>query len=183
MTRRLVLGIAGFRHSGKSTLADILVAHHGFRKTSPIDPGKRFGIELGFSYSCMFGSSSQRDEPHPYLRMLDGSPLTGRMFLDGIGVAVREVHPDLLLWASMRGDGDLVNESCRFAPEWESVRAAGGKLIRRKGGTYIGDAYDREVAAMPDSYWDAVIDEQPSLETLRQVIAVLVAGWRSADAP
>lgn len=178
----MIVGIVGLRASGKSTIARALVERHGFRVVSPIDPTKRMGVELGFSHHCMFGSSSARDEPHPTLRMPDGSPLTGRIFLDAMGVAIRAVHPDLLLDASMRGDGDLVNESARFHSELEAIRAAGGKLLKRKGGVLVGDAYDLAARELPDSYFDAVIPalEGPDwLDRLHFVVDTLVSGWRS----
>jgi hypothetical protein len=174
----MLVGIAGFRSAGKSALADVFV-RHGFRKVSPSDAAKRFGVDLGFTEHCMFGSSHARGEAHPTLLKADGSALTGREFLDVVCAEVRKLCPTIFMDRSMRGDGDMVNESLRFAHEWEAVRAMGGKLIRRKGGHYVGDEYDREVAAMPDSYWDAVIDEQPSLDALAQVAAVLLDGWRA----
>lgn len=176
---RLIVALCGYLDSGKTTAARRLRDRHGFAAISPADPIKRLGVELGFSEHAMFGPSSSRSERHPTLARHDGEPLSAREFCDVVSASVRGLSPAILLDASMRGDAvDLVNESCRKKIEYDAIRAAGGKLIKRKGGTRRGDEYD-EVADMPDSAFDAVIPEGLTLEQLYGVLDALVDGWKS----
>lgn len=175
---RLIVACCGYIDSGKSTAARWLRAKHGLVPTSPIDPLKRAAVELGWSEHAAFGPSSARYEPHPFLTKPDGSPLTLREWLDDVSVTARAKCPTILLAASMRGTSDLVNESCRKLLEYDAIRAAGGKLIKRKGGTRRGDEYD-EVADLPDHMFDAVIPEGLSIEQLHVQLDILVDGWRA----
>jgi len=174
----MIVAIAGRKHSGKSELARRLQQKHGFRVTSPIDPAKRFGMELGFPERCMFGPSSAREEPHPTLVCADGSPLTGRLFLDTVSRSVRDICPSILLVRSMMMGGDVVNESVRLRIELEAYREAGAKLIRRKGGIRSNNEYD-ELESVPDSFFDAVLPAFDTLEQLHFAVDTLVSGWRS----
>lgn len=175
---RLIVAFGGHLNSGKSTASDHLVARHGFARTSPIDPFKRAAVELGWPEYAAFGPSSAREMPHPYLTKPDGSPLILREWLDDISATARAKCPTILLAASMRGGGDVVNESCRKRIEYDAIRAAGGRVIKRKGGTRRGDEYD-EVGDMPDGAFDAVIPEGLTLGQLHAMLDVLVSGWRS----
>jgi hypothetical protein len=174
----MLIGVSGYLGSGKSEIGVHLVTAHGFTVVSPIDPCKRLGVELGFTSASMFGPSSAREETHPSLCRPDGSPLTARGFLDRVSAAVRAECPTILLAAAMSGDGDRVNESVRKRIEYDAIRAAGGKLIKRKGGTRRGDEYD-EVGDMPDHMFDAVLPRFDTLDQLHATLDVLVAGWRS----
>lgn len=175
---RLIVACCGYLNSGKSTAARWLRDKHGFASISPADPVKRFGVDLGFSEHSMFGPSDARSEKHPTLTKPDGSPLEAREFCDVVSAAVRQLCPVILLDKSMCGFFDLVNESCRKRVEYDAIRASGGKLIKRKGGTRRGDEYD-EVADMPDSAFDAVIPEGLSIEQLHVLLDVLVDGWKA----
>lgn len=59
-----VLGISGFAGCGKDTLADHLVAEHGFTKLSLADPMKRLCQRIfSFTDEQLWGASQHREEP------------------------------------------------------------------------------------------------------------------------
>lgn len=60
----MIIGIAGTAGSGKSTVADHLVAKHGFIAVNLADPIKRFCREVfDFSEEQLWGPSEKRNEP------------------------------------------------------------------------------------------------------------------------
>lgn len=177
----MLIGFVGNADAGKSRAATYLRERHGFAVVSPIDPAKKFVGELfGFSERQLFGPSSAREEPHPVLKRPDGSPLTARFVLDELGVSLRRVCPSILADYSMRdADRDLVNESVRFHEEMELIRARGGRIVLRTGGTPTNDAYDQLVRTLPRSAYDAVIEPLPTLAELYERLDILLSGWRS----
>ena len=177
----MLIGFVGFQHSGKSTCADHLCARYGFSRVSPIDPVKRLAESLGFTSRSLWGSSSARSEPHPTLVAADGSPLTARRFLDESSAAIRAMCPDILLAAAMRHEGlRVVNESVRLHAEMNAIRAAGGKLVLRRGGVFLGNEYDTDVAETVDSEFDAIIEYQPALADLHARLDALMREWGPA---
>lgn len=61
---KYILGISGFAGCGKDTLADHLVAEHGFTKLSLADPMKRLCQRIfGFTDEQLWGASQFREEP------------------------------------------------------------------------------------------------------------------------
>lgn len=72
----MIIGIAGTAGSGKSTVADHLVAEHGFIAVNLADPIKRFCREVfDFSEEQLWGPSEKRNEPDKrYLRWMANIP-------------------------------------------------------------------------------------------------------------
>lgn len=70
-----VLCIVGYAGAGKDTVADRLVARHGFVKVSLADPLKRFCADVfEFSEEQLWGPSEMRNAPDPrYVRRARGS--------------------------------------------------------------------------------------------------------------
>jgi hypothetical protein len=63
---KYVLGISGFAGCGKDTLADHLVAEHGFTKLSLADPMKRLCQRIfGFTDEQLWGASQLREGADP----------------------------------------------------------------------------------------------------------------------
>ncbi len=174
----MLVAIVGYEHAGKSETARSFVKR-GFTVVSPSDPLKCLALELGFTRDQLWGPSSARNTPHPALKGPNGEPLLARVFLDSIGMCVRAALPGALVAASMRTDGDFVNESTRFVDEARAVKAAGGRLILRSGGAPNGLDTDAEVDLIPREWFDAVIPKMPTVEALDQLVGVLLDGWRS----
>lgn len=134
MTVAHLIGLTGRAGSGKDTVADILVARHGFKKIALADPMKRFCQEIfGFTVEQLWGPSEKRNEPDP---RWDG--LTPRKALQTLGTEWgRTMHPDawirrLIAEWSLLGDSVVVPD-VRFQNELEAIRAAGGHVIRVTG--------------------------------------------------
>lgn len=183
----MLIGICGRKFAGKSTIANYLRDEYGFAVVSPIDPLKQLACDmLGFTTEQMWGSSSAREEAHPTLLRADGTPLTGRGFLDDVGAAIVDCCPSGMAEACMRrtlflsGCGNkVVNESCRRLSEIEAMRRAGAKLIRKRGGIAPKHRIDSEIDALPDSAFDAVLDHFETKAQLYRHMDILIDGWRS----
>jgi hypothetical protein len=64
MELRVILGMVGRAGSGKDTIADLLVYHHGFVKVALADPLKRICRNVyGFTDDQLWGPSSTRNAP------------------------------------------------------------------------------------------------------------------------
>lgn len=174
----MIVCLVGRKDAGKSQVARRLATHHGFTVISPIDPGKRLAEELGFSKESVWGPSSARELPHPYLKRADGSPLILRGFLDRLSAAIRAECPTIMLEAALRHEGDVVNESVRLVVELEAYKARGARLIKRRGGIATDDEYD-QLSDVPDAFFDAVLPQFGTLEQLHFAVDTLISGWKS----
>lgn len=106
----MILGITGFAGSGKDTVADMLVEHHGFVKVSLADPMKRFCREIfDFSDTQLWGPSSERNRPdsrYPH----EGSFLSPRKALQLLGTEFgRHCYPKVWLEYCLRVSRRLLN--------------------------------------------------------------------------
>jgi hypothetical protein len=184
---RLLVGCAGPAGSGKSVVAEHLRDRHGFTIVSLADPLKRVvGELLGFTDHQLYGPSYARSEPHPTLRRPDGQPLTARHALQTLGTDwARACCPNVWVERAMRTiraiPGDVVVPDMRFLNELDAVRAEGGVLVRRKLTTPVSDPHptERELLAVPDGEFSAVLPRTETLAQLYVQLDVLVTGWRS----
>lgn len=92
----MIIGIAGTAGSGKSTVADHLVAKHGFIAVNLADPIKRFCREVfDFSEEQLWGPSEKRNEPDKrYPRKLDE---LSEGIIKGLRVPREFTHPNAYL--------------------------------------------------------------------------------------
>jgi hypothetical protein len=184
---RLLVGCAGPAGSGKSVVAEHLRDRHGFTIVSLADPLKRVVGELfGFTEHQLYGPSYARSEPHPTLRKPDGQPLTARHALQTLGTDwARACCPNVWVERAMRTirsmPGDVVVPDMRFTNEVDAIRAAGGVLVRRKLSVPVADPHptERELLAMHDAEFSAVLPRTETLEQLYGQLDVLVSGWKS----
>ncbi len=160
-----IVGFAGFQGTGKSTMASFCEAAFGFKQLSFADPLKRIVQDLyGFSDQQMYGPSQYRNEPDlRYLRD-DGTYLTPREALERFGTeAGRFCYKNT--WCNKaielaRTYSCTVFADARFLNEFEAIKAAGGFVVRlvRPDIACGGHLSETEQGALPDSYFDLVID-------------------------
>jgi len=92
----MIIGVAGNAGSGKDTVADHLVKHHGFVKVALADPLKRICREVfDFSEEQLWGPSEKRNEPDKrYPRKLDE---LSEGIIKGLQVPREFTHPNAYL--------------------------------------------------------------------------------------
>jgi len=206
MTKQII-GICGFIGSGKDTAADYLVNFHEFRRDS-------FAATLKDAVSAVFnwdrelleGRTKQarewREQVDPWWAERTGMPdLTPRLALQlwGTEVCRRGFHDDIWiasLEARLRNSQDnIVISDCRFPNEINSIKQAGGKVVRVERGSKpawydhavavnAGDLthkryLDRFAIHASETAWvgtnfDVVIDNNGTVDDLYNQLALIV---------
>jgi hypothetical protein len=138
----MIIGVCGFIGSGKDTIADYLVNFHEFRRES-------FATTLKDAVSAVFGwdrtmlegrtkeAREWREQVDPWWAERLAMPtLTPRWVLQywGTEVCRRGFHDDIWIASlenKLRNSKDnIVISDCRFPNEVESIKRAGGKVVR-----------------------------------------------------
>jgi hypothetical protein len=202
----MIVGICGFIGSGKDTIADYLVNFHEFRRDS-------FAGTLKDAVSAVFGwprellegrtkhSREWREQVDPWwANRLNMPNLTPRLVLQlwGTEVCRRSFHDDIWIASienKLRNSLDnIVVSDCRFPNEIDSIRNAGGLVVRvvrgpepnwydlaveSNSGTFnhmqtaYPDVHASEYAWVGTTF-DAVIDNNGTIEDLYRQIKSLV---------
>jgi hypothetical protein len=99
----MLIGLSGLSHSGKSTVAAMLVEEFNFVEISFADPIKRICKDLfHFTDQQLWGSSKYRDEPDIRYRQSNGHFLTPRFSLERCGDEFgRSCYPQLWIDQTM----------------------------------------------------------------------------------
>jgi dephospho-CoA kinase len=120
------IGLAGNMYAGKSTIADALT-EHGYQRMS-------FAAPLKNVAALAYGTIDKTGEYDVMGR--DGLPkqVTGRMILQGVGQAIKDVDRDFWIKCFLRDaeryDGSpLVVDDLRFMFEMEALRNAGWIIV------------------------------------------------------
>jgi hypothetical protein len=148
-----VVGILGFKGSGKDTAGEYLVREHGFVVESFANPLKDliaavFGWDRALLEGNTTDSRTWRETPDPWWEAkLDwtsnpGSYLgrfTPRVAMQVIGTDVLRQHFDDSIWIKsleyrLQGKERVVITDCRFPNECRVIRNQGGLLFRVKRG-------------------------------------------------
>jgi len=138
----MIIGICGLIGAGKDTAADYLVNWHEFRRDS-------FASTLKDAVASVFNWDREllegrtksarewREQPdHWWADRLEIAQLTPRWVLQYWGTDVFRDHFHQDIWiASLENklrktEDNVVISDCRFANEVESIRRAGGRVIR-----------------------------------------------------
>ena len=141
MTKRII-SISGTIGSGKDTIADFLITHHGFKRVS-------FAGALKDAVSSVFGwdrelvdgvtkaSREWREQVDQWWSQRLNMPnLTPRYVLQYMGTEVFRNHFHTDIWVAsvehklLTSKDDVVITDARFANEVEAVKRVGGKAIR-----------------------------------------------------
>ena len=154
----MIIGICGFIGSGKDTIADYLVNIHQFRRESFANTLKDAVSQVfGWDRDMLEGRTRQsrewRERVDPWwAKRLNMPDLTPRWVLQywGTEVCRRAFHDDIWIAAlenKLRSSNDdIVISDCRFPNEINSIKAAGGIVVRVVRGVEP-DWYDAAVSA------------------------------------
>lgn len=144
----MLLGLAGPKRSGKSTVAAHLRERFGFVEDSFAAPLRQFvATILGLSLAELEASKERPVE------WLDG--VTPRSMMQTVGTewGRQTVHADIWIRSAMRrADGargrcaDLVFSDVRFENEALAIQQAGGHVVRLVGRGEFGDGHASEIA-------------------------------------
>lgn len=126
----MIVGIAGPAGSGKDTVADYLVQHHGFTKISWAGPLKAGLAAMGFPEPA---NRDQKEQP------IEGFDFSWREAAQRLGTEFgRFLDPDI--WVKLVGKQLLEDPSrnwvisdVRFENEAALIRAQGGRILRLEG--------------------------------------------------
>ena len=154
----MIIGVCGFIGSGKDTIADYLVNIHQFRRESFANSLKDAVSQVfGWDRDMLEGRTRQsrewRERVDPWwAKRLNMPDLTPRWVLQywGTEVCRRAFHDDIWIAAlenKLRSSNDdRVISDCRFPNEINSIKAAGGIVVRVVRGVEP-DWYDAAVSA------------------------------------
>ncbi len=138
----MIIGICGFIGSGKDTIADYLVNYHGFRRESFANSLKDAVAQVfGWDRVLLEGRTKQAREWREqvdtwWAKRLNMPNLTPRWILQywGTEVCRKGFHDDIWIAAlenKLRNSkDDVVISDCRFPNEIQSIKDAGGIVIR-----------------------------------------------------
>ena len=167
----MIIGLGYKAKSGKDTLADILVSHHGFTKLSFAAPLKQaVRVIFGFSTEQIDGDQKETLDPFWNLTPRKVMQLFGNEAMKpvyGVDLWVRTLARQL----NILDKRHVVITDVRFLVEAAAVHQWGGILVRvdrdGSGASHGVNKHPSEIEL--DSYgrWDRVIDNNGSLEDLR----------------
>lgn len=190
-----VIGILGFKGSGKDTVGEYLVREHGFIVESFANPLKDmvcavFGWDRALIEGNTVDSRTWRESPDEWWeKKLDwkngpGAYLgrfTPRVAMQVFGTDIMRKHFDDSIWiksleARLRGKDKVVITDCRFPNECKLVREHEGLLIRVKRGTepeWFG--YAKEAAKGQEFHRNVMLERFPKIH-------ISEWAWLSEDA-
>ena len=164
----MIIGIAGFKGSGKDTIANVLQTSYGFEKMSFAKPIKdivhhTFGIDK----AILSGDNGEREFRE--LPLPDWFNLSPRDMLQKIGMIFRdELHKDI--WVKVLENkikdttNNIVISDVRFKNELEMINKYGFCVgVKRPG--YEGDGHISE-HGLDDVILPVVFDNSSSQEVL-----------------
>lgn len=190
MKEPLLIGLAGFARSGKTTIANILEREHSFSHYSFASSIRRFTHH--FFSELLPGFDLERDKTLPFVELAGVTP---RKFMQCIGTegGRHAVHPDLWVMHTMAriandrliGPRSAVISDVRFPNEAEAIRDAGGFVlwVNRSG---CDPAEHASEAGLPAHLCDAVILNDGVLERMPEYVGALVANlalWKALQSP
>ena len=177
----MLIGLVGPISSGKNTVAERLVTHHGYKRDS-------FAKSLKDAVSSMFNwdremlegntesSRHWREQPDKFWSEKMGKEVTPRWVLQYFGTEVMRQGMYDAIWVDSvigryKGENTVISDT-RFQNEIKTIKAHGGKILLVKRGP-IPTREEMQKQGVHQSEWDWVgsdfdyiIDNTSSLEGL-----------------
>lgn len=140
----MIIGLVGFKGSGKDTFARTLIEEYGYRKDSFAAPLKdAVAAVFGWDRDMVEGATSEsrkwREQKDEFWSKALGRDVTPRQVLQEMGTEVFRDSFDSNIWvdsfrARNEGQDNIVVTDVRFKNEMDTIKALGGKLFRIKRG-------------------------------------------------
>jgi hypothetical protein len=173
----MIIGLSGYAQSGKNTVADILVDHHGFIQLAFADAIRAFVYEINPMVACsptgylqdlvnLKGWDEAKQEPQ-VRKLLQSTGLAGRTMIDEY------------LWVALTlsqikdpQDGRYVITDVRFPNEAAALTSQGGQIwrIERPGVDAVNDHVSE--TALDAWVFDETIINDGTIEDLKKKISV-----------
>jgi hypothetical protein len=177
----MLIGLVGLISSGKNTVAERLVTHHGYKRDS-------FAKSLKDAVSSMFNwdremlegntpeSRKWREQPDKFWSEKMGKEITPRWVLQYFGTEVMRQGMYDAIWVDSvigryKGDKTVISDT-RFQNEIKTIKAHGGKILLVKR-EEIPTREEMQKQGTHQSEWDwigsdfdYIIDNTSSLEGL-----------------
>lgn len=173
----MIIGLSGYAQSGKNTVADILVDHHGFIQLAFADAIRDFVYEINPMVACsptgylqdlvnLKGWDEAKQEPQ-VRRLLQSTGLAGRNMIDEY------------LWVALTlsqikdpQEGKYVITDVRFPNEAAALTSQGGQIwrIERPGVDAVNDHVSE--TALDAWIFDETILNDGTIEDLKKKIKV-----------
>ena len=173
----MIIGLSGYAQSGKNTVADILVDHHGFIQLAFADAIREFVYEINPMVACsptgylqdlvnLKGWDEAKQEPQ-VRRLLQSTGLAGRNMIDEY------------LWVALTlsqikdpQEGKYVITDVRFPNEAAALTSQGGQIwrIERPGVDAVNDHVSE--TALDAWIFDETILNDGTIEDLKKKIKV-----------
>lgn len=186
----MIIGLVGYIGSGKGTVGDILVRHHGYHQFAFADALKDAVASIflwprGLLEGDSNASRAFRERVDPWWSHKFGYEVTPRLILQKMGTeACRHGIADNIWIAALEkriaGYQDVVISDVRFPNEIDFVRSAGGVLVRVKRGE---DPTPEQLSTMhiSETAWnsyepDRTIHNDKDIDGLKMCVSNLLTG-------
>jgi hypothetical protein len=176
----MIIGLSGYAQSGKNTVADILVEHHGFTQLAFADVIKELLTYIDPIIYIRPDGSNMTVSEFVYIWGWEEAKKENevRRLLQALGLAGRNLI-DEYLWISMTlsqikdpHEGRYVISDVRFPNEAAALTSQGGQIwrIERPGLTAVNEHISE--TAMDPWVFDETIINDGSIEDLKKKIKV-----------
>ena len=173
----MIIGIAGYKGSGKDTAGSVLIEKYGFEKISFAAPMKDLVSNMfNIDRNILEGSD-------PELRKLREDPkygvynMSGRKLLQEIGTGLRNIVSEDI-WVDMAlknciDDENYVITDVRFKNEVKAIHAKGGFVVGIKRPGFVGDGHPSE-HDLDDVALPYIINNDETIDILKYKMDLLV---------
>tara|TARA_B100001248_G_scaffold184174_1_gene140346 strand:+ start:7380 stop:8021 length:642 start_codon:yes stop_codon:yes gene_type:complete len=194
----MLIGIVGLIGSGKDTVAQRLVAQHGFKRDSFAKSLKDATANIfNWDRELLEGntdvSREWREQPDAFWSEKFGKPVTPRWVLQYFGTEVMRGNMHDAIWidsliSRYKGEKTVVSDT-RFVNEIKVIKAHGGKIVCVKRGDLPTQKEMQEKNAHKsewdwlDSKFDYIIDNDGTKEELYKKVDDLIIGLEITNTP